>query len=92
MHITYLYFAHEQSQHFPDLWFAHKQSEDCAVNPWFVVKTMDPRFAQLDNPWIAKIHASRITDISTYYFEGRVFSGKLIYVLSHVDIKTILGA
>ena len=54
------YFAHEQSQDCPDLWFAHEQSEDCAVNPWFVVQTMDPRFAQ-DNPWIAQIHASRIT-------------------------------
>ena len=29
---------------------------------WFVVKTMDPGFAQ-DNPWIAQIHASRITYI-----------------------------
>ena len=54
---AYLYFAHDDC---PDLWFAHEQSEDCVVNLWFVVQTMDPRFAQ-DNPWIAQIHASRIS-------------------------------
>ena len=59
---VYLYFAQEQSQDCPDPWFTHAQSEDCAVNPWFVVQTMNPGFAQ-DNPWIAQIHASRITDL-----------------------------
>ena len=68
-----------------------KQSQDCVANPWIVLQTMDPGFAQ-DNPGIVQIHSLHVTYYILnfkFYFQYN-YSNYTIHLQNIVPLNGII--